>query len=403
MDQNPDRPCLTAELPGTGGRIRERIEDFVVEEVPLYEASGGGEHAYLFVEKTGISTIEAVRRMARALGVREHDFGFAGHKDARAVTRQWFSVPRLAEKEAWRLEAPGLKLLDVARHGNRLKTGHLAGNRFEIVVRGVGENAVEKARAVLDVLARRGAPNYFGEQRFGKRGNSDLVGREMVCGSARGALGVLLGAPRAGEADAAARELFEAGSYREALAAWPRGDRPACKALGMLAGGATPERALNAWPKRLRFLFVSACQSRLFNAVLTARVADLDVLETGDLAYLHRNGAVFKVTDAAAEARRAAAFEISPSGPMFGYKAPLASGVPGELERRVLAGSGLELDGFKGKLALKARGERRALRVPLGETQVAAIETDDGPALRLSFGLPAGSFATAVTREIIKG
>ncbi len=341
--------------------------------------------------------------MARALGVREKDFGFAGHKDARAVTRQWFSVPRLATKDAWRLQVPGLKLLEAARHGNRLKVGHLAGNRFEIVLRGVAENAVEKARAIFDVLARRGVPNYFGGQRFGRRGDSDLVGRELVRGSAGGALGVLLGSPRPGDADAAARELFEAGSYREALAAWPARDRHARKALRLLAGGAPPERALGAWPKRLRFLFVSACQSRLFNAVLAARIADLDKLAAGDLAYLHRNGAVFRVTDAGAEAPRAAAFEISPSGPMFGYKAPLAEGPPGEVERGVLAGSGLEAEGFKGKLALKARGERRALRVPLGGAQITSAETDSGPALRLSFSLPAGSFATAVIREVTKG
>ena len=88
---------------------------------------------------------------------------------------------------------------------------------------------------------------------------------------------------------------------------------------------------------------------------------------------------------------------------MFGYKVPLAEGPPGEVEREVLAGSGLELDGFKGKLALKARGERRALRVPLGDAQIAPAETDSEPALRLSFSLPAGSFATAVIREVTKG
>jgi tRNA pseudouridine13 synthase len=395
-------PFLTAAVPGTGGRMRERAEDFVVEEVPLYPFSGGGEHTCLLVEKTGIPTSEAVRRMARELGCRENDFGFAGHKDARAVTRQWFTIARLSDVDAWGLQVPGLKLLEVTRHRNRLKIGHLAGNRFEIVLRGTAKGAEDSARKVLSILARRGVPNYFGVQRFGSRGDSDLVGRELVLGSAEGALHHLLGSPREGDGDRVARELFEAKSFREAHDAWPRGDRAARKALQILVGGATPERALSAWTKRLRFLFVSACQSRMFNQVLAARVEKLDELQAGDLAYLHRNGAVFEVVDVLKEQARAASFEISPSGPMFGYKMLLASGEPGNAEREVLAGSGLELEMFKGKLALKARGERRSLRVPLSDVEVEAFEADAENCLRLRFRLPAGSFATSVLRELRK-
>jgi tRNA pseudouridine13 synthase len=401
-DEDSPLPFLTAALGGVGGRTRERPEDFVVEELPLYEFSGSGEHTLVLIEKTGISSIEAVRRMARALGRREKDFGFAGHKDARAVTRQWFSIPRLPETEAWTLEAPGLKLLDVTRHGNRLKPGHLAGNRFEIVLRGVGEGAEERAGRILEVLARRGAPNYFGAQRFGSRGDSDAVGREMVRGSAEDALRRLLGGPREGDSDRDARALFESGDYRAALAAWPRRDAAARKALRLLAGGASPCAALGAWPKRLRFLFVSACQSRLFNAILAARIEEIDRLQSGDLAYLHRNGAVFEVRDPQAEAARLPTFEISPSGAMFGYKAPLASGKPGEVEREVLERSGLDREMFKGRLALKARGERRTLRVRLDRPELSAFESEGEPCLRLAFGLPAGSFATAVLRELRK-
>ncbi len=395
-------PFLTPLLPGIGGRMRARLEDFVVEEVPLYPFSGGGEHACLFIEKIGLSTIEAIRRLARALGRREKDFGFAGHKDARAVTRQWVTVPKLTEVDAWQIEVPGVKLLDVNRHRNRLKTGHLSGNRFEIVLRGVLEDAEETTAKVFNLIERRGVPNYFGVQRFGSRGDSDLVGREMVLGSAPGALRRLLGFPREGDPDREARELFEAGRPREALAAWPSRGHAARKALGMLAGGASAERALGAWPKRLRFLFISACQSRMFNEVLAARIERVDWLQLGDLAYLHRNGAVFKVVEAEKERARTVSFEISPSGPMFGYKMLLAEGEPGELEREVLERSGLELEMFKAKLALKARGERRSLRVPLDEPQVEAFEADGESCLRLAFQLPAGSFATAVLRELIK-
>jgi tRNA pseudouridine13 synthase len=401
---SPQMPHLSAGLPGTGGIARERLEDFVVEEIPAYAPSGGGEHTWLFVEKTGISTIEAVRRLARALGVREGDFGYAGHKDARGITRQWLSVTRVEPKRAWTTAAPGLKILDVSRHGNRLKIGHLAGNRFEITLRGVVGDAEARAKKIVALLARRGVPNWFGEQRFGARDDSDLVGRELVRGSAEGAMKLLLGSPRPEDAEEQrrARELFDAGRLEEALRAWPGRNHSEREALARLARGATAEQALAAWTKRLRFLFVSACQSRLFNAVLAARLDRLDRVETGDLAFLHRNGAVFKVEDAAREQPRAERFEISPSGPLFGYKVPAAEGRPGEAEALVLAGSGLKLDDFKNPLALKARGERRALRVPLGEPSVRAFEADGRRALELKFSLPAGSFATAVLGEVMK-
>jgi len=400
----PELPYLTAELPGAGGRLREKLEDFVVEEVPAYRPAGGGEHTWLFVEKTGISTLEAVRRMAQALGARQGDFGFAGHKDARGVTRQWFSIPRLETQRGWRLAAPGVRVLEVTRHGNRLKVGHLAGNRFEITLRGVVEDAESRARKIMNALARKGAPNWFGEQRFGARADSDLVGRELVRGSAEGALKQLLGSPRESDPDAekSAREKFDAGDLAGALAAWPGKFRDEREALRRRLGGATAEQALMIWPKRLRFLFVSACQSRLFNAILAERLGELDRVEAGDLAFLHRNGAVFKVEDAAREQPRAASFEISPSGPLFGYKVLLADGRPGEIERRALAGSGLDLEMFKNPLALKARGERRALRIPLGETSVLAAGAGAERGLVLKFGLPAGSFATAVLREVTK-
>ena len=397
-------PLLTADLPGTGGAMRERLEDFVVEEIPAYSPSGGGEHTWLFVEKTGISTIEAVRRLSRALDAREGDFGYAGHKDARGITRQWLSVRKVEPKRAWTTSVSGIRVLDASRHGNALKTGHLAGNRFEITIRGVGEDAEARARKILGILGRRGAPNWFGEQRFGARDDSDLVGRELVRGSAGGALKVLLGSPRPedSEEQRRARELYEAGKFGEAMREWPGRNHSEREALSQLARGAAPEQALMAWPKRLRFLFVSACQSRLFNAVLTARIQHLDRVEAGDLAFLHRNGAVFKVEDAAREQPRAERFEISPSGPLFGYKVLLASGGQGELEGKVLAESGLALEDFKNPLALKARGERRALRVPLNGTSATGSGEGAERALTLKFSLPAGSFATAVMREVMK-
>ena len=128
---------LTADLPGTGGLIKETPEDFFVEELPLYLPCGEGEHLYLTVEKKGLTTFELLQRLAGALGVRERDFGYAGLKDARATTRQTVSVPGVSAEQALALTIPGVRILAAKRHRNKLRTGHLAGNRFAIRIREV--------------------------------------------------------------------------------------------------------------------------------------------------------------------------------------------------------------------------------------------------------------------------
>jgi tRNA pseudouridine13 synthase len=395
----PTLPFLTQSLPGIGGDIKTTAKDFIVEELPAYPFSGSGSHTLIQIEKTGISTTEAARRIARALGLRDHDAGYAGHKDARAITRQWLSFPNVNETEVWPLKIPGLKILDVTRHKNRLKTGHLSGNKFSIVLRNVCPEAMQKAQAILDVLVKRGAPNFFGCQRFGQRNNSDLVGAAMVGGDAAAALKILLGSPTEADPEQEARSHYESNNFREALAAWSPRDHNARKALKILASGGKAEQALRAWPKRLRFLFVSACQSRAFNEVLSRRLNSIDSIEDGDLAYLHRNGAVFRVEDALTEMPRVEAFEISPSGPMFGYKMLLAAGKPGLIETEILNSSRLELENFKCPMALKARGERRSLRLPLLDATLSLLEEAETPSLCLEFSLPPGSFATSVVRE----
>ena len=149
-------PLLTPELPGTSGLTRVAVEDFYVEELPLYEPSGQGEHLYLTVEKTGRTTQEVAREIAQALGARERDVGTAGLKDKRAVAVQRISVLTRAPLErALELSGPGFRVLAAARHGNKLRPGHLRGNRFLIVVRGCLPDSFPRAQAVCERL--RGA------------------------------------------------------------------------------------------------------------------------------------------------------------------------------------------------------------------------------------------------------
>src|SRR5436190_4894844 len=128
-------PLLTAGLPGVGGRVRVRDEDFEVEEVPSYEPCGSGDHLFLWVEKRGIAPEFFARTIAARLGTHPGNVGTAGLKDRHAVTRQWVSVPKECEPNVSKLDGDGIRVLKTGRHTNKLKPGHLRGNRFRILIR----------------------------------------------------------------------------------------------------------------------------------------------------------------------------------------------------------------------------------------------------------------------------
>src|SRR5579871_215599 len=128
-------PLVTADLPGIGGRIKTVPEDFEVEEIPAYQPSGEGEHLYLWIEKRDMGAEYFARQVARRLDIAPGEVGTAGLKDRHAVTRQMVSVPGTVEDRLDRLNGEGITLLKVDRHSNKLKPGHLHGNRFRILIR----------------------------------------------------------------------------------------------------------------------------------------------------------------------------------------------------------------------------------------------------------------------------
>lgn len=394
-------PYLTADIPGIGGTIKETPEDFLVEEIPAYEPCGSGEHLYLLIEKRGITTLEALRRLAAALKIPERDMGYAGMKDSVGVTRQTVSVQRIRPEDVAGRALDGVKVLSAVRHTNKLKLGHLKGNRFRIVVRGVAAAAAEAVPAVLAMLAKRGVPNYFGSQRYGVQGNSHLIGTAMLQRDWHAAIDCLIGVPEAvrDEQWRDAIRAYHAGTVATALELMPRHCRSERDVLQRLA--ARPEaweKAFNAVHPKLKKLYLSAVQSRLFDTLLERRLTGIDCLLAGDLAFKHVNGACFLVEDAELESPRAAEFEISASGPIFGCKMKNPAGAPLELEQQVLVKAGLRCADFDLGSGLRMEGERRPLRVPLGEPSY-SIEADS---LVLEFSLPKGSYATSVVREITK-
>jgi tRNA pseudouridine13 synthase len=357
-------PYLTEEIPGIGGQLKAEAADFVVEEIPAYEPAGEGEHVFLWVERTDVAPDLLLRQIARNLGVHRDDLGTAGLKDRRAVARHYVSVPRPPQRPAETLLAlsgPGWKVLRSVPHRHKLRTGHLKGNRFSVLVRGTAADALERAEAIAGRIRAKGCPNYYGEQRFGRNNETLQWGRDLLLGTKT-----------------------------------PR-DIP---------------------PDRRRFLLrlaVSSVQSALFNQLLAERLEarTWDRVEVGDVMEVRASGGQFVCTDAAADQERYDRGEISVTGPMFGPRMLRPSGEPAVRECSVLArflGPGpttvAEADAEAYDRALEpfrrfpqlTPGTRRSLRIWLDGLEI----RPEADGLRFEFVLPAGAYATVVLREFMK-
>jgi tRNA pseudouridine13 synthase len=406
---------LTREVPGIGGTIKQRDEDFLVDEIPLYEPSGHGDHIYLYVEKRGLSTVQMRDEIARHFRVHPHSIGHAGLKDKHAITRQVVSIhaPGKKPEDFPSIKHPRLQVLWADLHANKLQRGHLAGNRFSIKVRGVQATDAVHALKALTMLARSGVPNRFGLQRFGLARNNHLIGRAMILGDARAAIDTLLGPTEAApRLQRDSRLAYGTGDWGTAFELMPRVFKGERQALKILAHGGDHTAALSAIDATAAGFFISSFQSAVFNAVLNRRVSEgsLDRLAEGDVAFLIRSRAMFDVTpETLGEpdlAERMRTFEISPSGPMWGTSMRRASGTVDETELNALHAAGVtpadlhaceERDGY-----VMIGGDRRPLRIPVIDPDVEGGVDEHGAYVRCAFELPRGSFATTVMDEIMK-
>ena len=153
---NPLPRRFLTEAEGIGGRIKVRPEDFLVNELPLYEPCGRGEHLYLQVQKTGVAHGELISKIQRHFGVSEGAIGFAGMKDKVAITGQTISVHLLADPPSVDLDDERIQVVEATRHTNKLRRGHLAGNRFSVRMREVDplKAPVVKARPAKDTFSK---------------------------------------------------------------------------------------------------------------------------------------------------------------------------------------------------------------------------------------------------------
>ena len=334
-------PLLTPHLPGTGGSVRVSEEDFRVEELPLYEPTGEGEHLYLTIEKRGRTTQDVVRELAALLRLPDRELGTAGLKDKRAVTVQRISLPaRAVTGDPLALQGPGWRVLEARRHGNKLRAGHLRGNRFAIVVRGCDP---ARAGPVCAALREQGAANLFGPQRFGQRQDNAALGAALLA--------------RDPAAARAGRDRF------------------------------------------LRRLALSALQSELFNRCLAARLADglfAQALD-GDVLKKRLTGGLFVCEDPEQDSARVQAAELDPAGPLPGHSLFAARGTALLREEAIIADAGIDPRSFAAGGG-EMEGARRPYRVPVEDLSAVAA----GDTLTLTFALPRGSYALAVLREVMK-
>jgi len=401
-------PFLTTEFDGVGGVIKACEEDFFVEELPLYDFSDKGKHVYALIEKKGIATMEALGQIATALKISRQDIGYAGLKDACAVARQWISVEDIDAKQLLLLDIDRIKVIKLARHSNKIKLGHLAGNRFVVRLRDLKsppKDLVKTIERVMAILMSKGVPNYFGLQRFGYRKDTGLLGEALVRGKIDAFIDMFLGQPKREDVPAvrAARTFYQKGNYKKAREAWPfpfADQRRALKVLIQNKGN--KKNAYNAVNKHLKKFFVYAYQSALFNRVLAARIPDIDKLLAGDVASKTINGSCFRVEDAALEQARCDSFEISPTGPLFGPGMTGLTGPAGEIENPVLEQAGLKEKDLRQMRQYGAKGGRRALRFQPRHCHVAAGRDRSGPYIELRFELDSGCYATSLIREICK-
>lgn len=397
-------PYLTEGIASIPMTIRTYPEDFYVEEIPAYEPSGKGNHLYLWIEKKGIATHEAVRQIAKALGVSKKQIGTAGLKDARAVTRQMLSVENVPTDFAAKLSVPKISVLNVSRHVNKLKTGHLRGNKFRIKLRDVQEERYEDACLLVARLSEKGIPNYFGSQRFGMRGDTWKIGRAILENDEKLAAGLIAGMPEEGDSGLIlhARQAFDAGDYEESAKIWPRQFNHCItlsKALG--ANGGNFRKALYRLDRKIMRFYVSAFQSWIFNTILSKRLHEIDLVHKGDWAYKHVNGAVFLVQDEEGDRLRSKNFEISATGPLHGKKMRRPEGYPAQVEREVLAGLNIEEKDFT-LHPLRCMGDRRPLRIKPLDAALSKESDEHGLYFQLEMTLPAGAYATVFLREIAK-
>jgi len=300
----PGLLLLTRDIPGIGGELKQQEEDFQVREVAAYAPSGTGDHLFLRLTKQGISHGRAMNILAAECRIPRQAIGYAGQKDKQGITSQHISLERRYMENIAAFNYPGMTLTPLGFHGNKLKIGHLKGNRFQLRIRDAHPDAPARLRAKLPLLRAGGLPNFYGCQRFGDHVDNHLQGKNALLAQKR-------------------------------------------------------------QKKRKNFL-INAFQSYLFNLYLGRRMADglFDRVISGDVLKKRDTGGLFYCQDEDTDQQRLEDGDIVATGPIFGYRMMQAQPPSRDREDALLLAENVTADMFR---PFRMRGSRRVLAVSLAD------------------------------------
>ncbi len=384
-------------------KLRQRPEDFGVEEDCALAPSGQGPYGLYRLKKRGITTPEAVRRAARAAGVAPSRVRFCGLKDRHAVAAQTVTV---IGKPVRAVHGRGFDLVPLGRSERPAAACEIVANRFEITVRDVSAEEAERLRTRGEAYERSGFANYFDEQRFGSaRATGEFPGELAARGDFEGALKLMIAtSSREDPKDVKLRRRTLAGHWGDWPGAKAALDRSSERSIvTYLCDHPTDfAGAFDRLPEPLRRIVLSAFQSVMWNEALSWVIrsrarAGTTWLHKGrydEIVMFEPDGdAAGKLGDMALPfAHRRATYSDADAAKAF---------------EESLARRGLTLDSFRLRGLKKsyfARGERRAVSDlrDFSATDAFADELNPGRfAVTLRFALPAGVYATMLLKAAL--
>ncbi|WP_101775592.1 tRNA pseudouridine(13) synthase TruD [Pasteurella oralis] len=334
--QNPPQQTTSVALENKQtAQLKAECADFIVKEHLGYEMAGEGEFVVVKIRKTDCNTLFVGEKLAQFVGISARNMGYAGLKDRKAVTEQWFclQMPGQPTPDFSQFQLAGVEVLDVTRHNRKIRTGSLDGNYFEILLRGAKETPALNIR--LENVKKWGFPNYFTEQRFGRDGHN----------------------------------------LTQALR-WAKGE-------------------IKVKDRKKRSFYLSAARSEVFNLIVSARIEHnlIQQVLLGDILQLQGSHSWFQVgehEDLPTLQARLMQQDVLLTAPLIGEQNLAAT----ELENQII-------EQHQALLQLMAQERIKAARRPMlmhaQDFHWAFVENG----LKLYFYLPAGSYATALVRELV--
>lgn len=379
LEQSVGMGCYKSAIDGIGGRIKQIPEDFVVGEISAdAKANDGGDYVHFTLTKKNWDTIRVLKEISKRVHVSQKRFGFAGTKDRRAVTTQRVSVWKVSQEDLEKVNITDLVLSDFSTNYDRINLGDLVGNRFEITVRKIADDEKNIRQHINEISSelKSGFPNYYGLQRFGiQRPITHQVGKEILKRDFEQAVRIYLGKSYGVEdsiSDSARARFWDSGDYSEAIKSFPKHLGYEHALLNHLVKKPTDHiGALRNFPKKLRWMFVHAYQSYIFNRSLSEYILG--------------------------------GFDVERL-PLAGYETGLD-----DITAEILKAEGIVRDDFKIRQMpeLSSKGEYRDCYTPFEDFELGSVSSDDQNGgfskATVSFSLPKGCYATSLLREYMKG